>query len=314
MSDKILITGGLGYLGGCFGVYFSKHTDLYPILTTTKKHFSDLNLEQGKILTVDPLPFDDVERLCKDVRYVVHLASLSESESSSEPDKAVQVNTLGALKVLQAAERTGVERFIYFSTLQIYGANAVANIDETTIPRPLNPYAITHRAAEDFMLASHRKRIPNCIVVRLSNSIGCPAHKEINQWHLIGNDLCRQAVGTGQLKLRSAGLQWRDFISLQDVCRAAWHLLQSDDRQIGDGLFNLGGENPMRIIDVANLVADRCLQTLGFKPPIIRPVEQETNLPKKFTYSIEKLKGTGFNLTSDINRGIDDTLAFCKSL
>jgi len=73
------------------------------------------------------------------------------------------------------------------------------------VPRPVHPYAITHHAAEDFVLAAHDEKRLMGYVIRLSNGFGAPAHAGVDRWTLLVNDLCRQAVQTRQLILRSAG-------------------------------------------------------------------------------------------------------------
>jgi UDP-glucose 4-epimerase len=67
------------------------------------------------------------------------------------------------------------------------------------------------------------------------------------------NDLCKQAVTKKSLTLCSSGTQKRDFITLQDVSRAALHFIGLPRELCRDGLFNLGGESSFRIIDMANL-------------------------------------------------------------
>jgi UDP-glucose 4-epimerase len=150
------------------------------------------------------------------------------------------------------------------------------------------------------------------IVVRLSNGFGAPAHPDVNRWTLLANDLCRQAVETGALQLRSSGLQRRDFITLGDVGRAVDHLIALPSDSCGDGLFNLGGESPLRIIDLTELIADRCGTVLGYVPPILRPEPrpEEESLPLEFR--IDKLKRTGFFLEGDFAGEIDATLRLCQ--
>ena len=136
---------------------------------------------------------------------------------------------------------------------------------------------------------------------------------DIRRWTLIVNDLCRQAVMYRKLILHSSGLQRRDFMTVADVCRAVEHLLMLPRKELGDGLFNLGGENPMSIIDVASLVADRCAAVLGFRPEIQRRDPAPGEQSQFLDYRIDKLKATGFRLTGDITSEIDSTLRLCES-
>jgi UDP-glucose 4-epimerase len=261
---------------------------------------------------MDLMSDEDLDTACAGVSCVVHLAAMNDSDSASNPEQALLVNTLGALKLLRAAERAGVERFIYISTAQVYGSPLAGTITEETVTRPANTYAATHRATEDFVLAAHDRRALTGIVVRLSNGFGAPAHPDVNVWMLLVNDLCRQAIETGALRLRSSGLPWRNFITFHDVGRAVDHLIALPTEACGDGLFNLGGERPLRVIDLTELIAGRCATVMGFTPPILRPEPRSGEESPTIDFRIDKLKRTGFSLEGDFAGEIDNNLKLCR--
>ena len=314
MSDIVLITGGLGYVGGRVSKYLAGNTD-YKIRITTRKNEAQIPewLGNGEIIQTDLMSENDIKSACAGVRYIVHLAALNEIESSTNPQLALTVNGLGALNLLRTAEKVGVERFIYFSTAHVYGSPLQGILTEETLPRPIHPYAITHRTAEDFVLAAHDREALTGIVLRLSNGFGAPVQPDVNRWTLLVNDLCRQAVSTKTLKLQSAGYQKRDFVTLLDVSRAVSYFLNLPVEQCDNGLFNLGGECSLRIIDMAELVAERCSKVLGFNPEIIKPAPASKESSPVLDYRIEKLKSTGFALTNNVNAEIDATLLFCQN-
>jgi UDP-glucose 4-epimerase len=256
----------------------------------------------------------DLDAACQGVRYILHLAATDEIVSAVNPEEALLVNGLGTLKLLGAAERAGVERFIYFSTAHIYGSPLAGTITEKNLPRPVHPYAITHRVAEDFVLAAHDKKVLQGIVLRLSNGFGAPINTHFSRWTLVINDLCRQAVTSGKLVLRTSGLQWRDFITLTDVARAILHFLNLPIEQCNDGLFNLGGECSLRIIDIATLIAARAKEVFGLALPIHRPDPQPGEPYPSLDYCIAKLKTTDFTLVKNLDEEIDGTLRFCREM
>jgi len=252
----------------------------------------------------------------QNVQAVVHLAAMNENECLNNPGQAILVNTIGTLNVLQAAVAAGVKHFIYFSTAHVYGTPLVGHLTESTLPRPIHPYAITHRAAEDFVLAAHENKKSIGTVVRLSNGFGVPTHPEVDRWTLLTNDLSRQAVQTRKIVLRSNGLQQRNFITLEDVGRAVGHLLKLTKEQCGDGLFNLGGESSMSIWEMTQRIADRCQIVLGFKPDINRPESELNSIEKtqSLHYDCSKFLKTGFQLKGAVEREIDDTIALCSQV
>jgi UDP-glucose 4-epimerase len=125
------------------------------------------------------------------------------------------------------------------------------------------------------------------------------------------NDLCRQAATSGKLMLNSSGLQRRDFISMHDVVRGIKHFMELPSDKLGSSLFNLGGEAPYRVIDLAELIVTRCEAVLGFKPEIERPDPEPGEDSLELNFQIDKLKETGFYLSGDVEKEIDITLKFC---
>jgi len=307
-----LITGGLGYVGGRTARFLAGMPGVTVSVTT---RYPDQAVPPGLNAKILPLglPTDEdlVPRL-SGVDVIVHTAAVNEIDSEKRPEHAAAVNILGTLQLLEAAVKAGVRRFIYMSTMHVYGAPLEGKICEKRLPRPCHPYSITHRAAEDFVLAAHDRRLLTGIVLRLSNAFGAPLHPQVNRWSLLVNDLCRQAIRTGSLHLKTPGQQ-RDFVPLADVEHCLWHLVNLPQIRCGDGLFNLGGESAVRVLDMARLIADRCVQVLGFEPGIIHPEDPSgggTAIP--LVYSIEKLKTTGFALSGKVSEEIDQMLLFCR--
>ena len=314
MTRSILITGGLGYVGGRVAEWLSKNSDFTIFVTSRKPESSDLPqwLSKDQCLKLDVLNDAEVKNACKDMDVIIHLAALNEIDSANDPERAVLINGLGTLKIVKYAKECGIKRLIYFSTAHIYRSPLEGSISETTLPRPVHPYAISHRTAEDYVLAMNLQNELQGIVVRLSNSIGAPVNAKVNRWSLVGNDLCRQAVTSHKMYLKTSGKQKRDFIPLSDVARAVNHFITLPDDSIHNGIFNLGGENSLSIYELALKIQKRCERSLGFSPLIVRQMSTKGERSKALHYSIEKLKSTGFNLEGNLDQEIDDTLMFCK--
>ncbi len=77
----------------------------------------------------------------------------------------------------------------------------------------------------------------------------------VNRWTLVFNGLCRQAMTSGEMVVKSSGKQQRDFIPLHDVAVAVDHFLFKNPKKWDDGLFNLGGDCSLSIVEVAKTIA-----------------------------------------------------------
>ncbi len=313
MTTSVLITGGSGYVGGRIVQQLAAKDGLQLRIGSRQQPGTPPScFPCSSTIPLDLMSDISLQSACTGVDAIIHLAAMNEIDCSSDPEQALLINGLGTLKLLQAAEQAGVSRFIYVSTAHVYGAPLAGVITEQSLPRPVHPYAITHRIAEDFVLAAHDRNALTGIVVRLSNSFGAPATPSINRWSLLINDLCRQAATTRTMTLKSSGLQRRDFITLEDVARAAEHFLFLPPSLCGNGLFNLGGEASCKIIEIAEKIATRCQAVLNYKPELYKPEPQPDEIILELDFRIDKLKSSGFSLSGNMDGEIDATLLFCN--
>jgi len=313
----ILITGGFGYIGGRLAQYLG---DIYGdanirLLARNSSHVPDW-VGEKQIITGDLLDISSLETACEDVDIVIHLAALNEIDSAKDPLAALRVNGEGTLNLINAAIMNNVKKIVYFSTFHVYGLNASGNITENTVPLPVHPYAITHHVSEDFVRMADNKKEIKGIILRLSNGFGFPAHPQINRWSLVVNDLCLQAVLNNKMVLKSSGKQHRDFVTLTDVSRCVEHLLSIDNQKLdaADCIYNLGGEFSYSILDMAELIKERCKKVLGISPEIVVGKDNVSNkaVEEPVIYNIDKIKKTGFKLVANVNEEIDKTIVFCE--
>ena len=309
--SKVLITGGLGYLGGRVAKHLSLSADLKLSIGTRFDQPITGWLSKAKLLVMDWQSQKSLISACEGIDTIVHLAGMNAADCMRDPIAAFEVNTLNTARLIEAAKLTGVKRVIYLSTAHVYSSNLAGTIDEFNLTNNLHPYATSHRAAEDLVLAGGSYSMVS-IVLRLSNAFGKPTSPNVNSWQLLVNDLCRQAVTLRSMTLRSTGLQRRDFITLHDVARVVDHMIDLPADKIGDGLFNVGSGKALRVIDMVELIQKRCISVMGYCPEIIR--QQPSNNEQSFdlNYRINKLLNTSFSLNGAVETEIDGTLLFCR--
>ncbi len=316
LLKNILITGGLGYLGGRIAAYLKERAPGATIILTTRNKSKGLPKwsEEFIIREMDVCEEDSIAKSVQDIDVIIHLAALNEIDSAANPLLALEVNTKGTYNLLNMAKRSNVKRFIYFSTFHVYGKSSFSIITEDSVTRPVHPYAITHRAAEDFVNYFTHYHGIKTLILRLSNGYGYPMDIAVNRWTLVFNDLCKQAVTEQKMILRSSGVEYRDFISLHDIASAVYHFIFNIPDRWGDGIYNLGGECSMRILDVARRIASVYYKRYKKKIDITTTITEssQSNSQHPFIFSIEKLKSTGFHLKGDMETEILKTLEICE--
>jgi UDP-glucose 4-epimerase len=308
MKQTILITGGLGYIGSCLARNLSSQSEYNVILSSRKLVSLPQELEYCSLVQIDiNTSKNDLAQILNSIDVVIHLAALNEIDCLENPDEAILVNILGLQNILNASIQAGVKKFIYFSTAHVYGAPLRGNISENIYPLPQHPYSITHRAAEDYVIAATLQSKINGIIVRLSNSIGAPIHPGVNRWTLLVNDICRQIAESKEIRLKTNGSQLRNFITMNDLCRAINHFCTINEIDKNFPVYNLGGPSNMSIIEMVNIVVDLCTKEYGFTPSVFKP--EQTEIFYDLNYDSSKLEKTGFHWVNDIEKEIKDTLS-----
>lgn len=308
---RILITGGFGFVGGRIAQHLQQVGHQIVLASRNTCGPPDW-LPQAEVVKAEWNDSVALQQICNGVDVVIHAAGMNAQDCLSNPIAALEFNGLATARLVASASRTDVKRFIYLSTAHVYASPLIGAISEETCPRNLHPYATSHLAGEDAVLSASQRWPIEGIVLRLTNAYGAPTHKEVNCWMLLVNDLCKQAVQSGKMVLRSSGQQQRDFIPLEDVVSAVRHLLDLPAEQCGDGLFNLGGGASLSVLEMTQRIAARCQATLGFSPEIVRPESAMADQAIPLRYDCEKIYRSGFRLKNTMEQELDNTLVLCS--
>jgi UDP-glucose 4-epimerase len=243
---------------------------------------------------------------------VVHLAGMNATDCARDPVAALQFNGVGTARLINAAVQQRVARFIYLSTAHVYGGALTGVVDELTCPQPRHPYATSHRAGEDVVRHAHGAAMIEGIVVRLSNSFGAPVDPSAHCWSLLINDLCLQSIRTRRAVLKTVGTQRRDFVGISEACRAIAHLLAVAASSLGDGVFNVGSGWTPTTLEVAEVVAARVEELLGFRPEIQKGAARDAVGDGSLQFRVQRLVNTGFEPHRQAcTEDLDKLIAFC---
>jgi UDP-glucose 4-epimerase len=312
LTMRILITGGFGFVGGRLAVALAQ-AGHQIVLGSRNVIIPPVWLPQADVVQIVWKSDRTLELCCHGVDVVIHAAGMNAQECSADPVAALDFNGVATARLVSSASRAGVKKFIYISTAHIYSSPLVGNITEESFPRNLHPYATSHLAGEHAVLSASQLEKIEGIVLRLSNAFGAPMHKDVNCWMLLVNDLCRQAVLMRRLELHTSGLQQRDFVCMTEICRAVEALVNGDGRSTKLSIFNVGAGKSQSVLEMANLIKQRCIQVLGFEPELHRKQSRVEEQHRTLTYRTDSLKSLGLSQKSlDNVAEIDSLLQFCQ--
>ena len=309
---KVLITGGFGYLGGRLAQHLSAQKRNEILLGTRGEIISPAWLSNAKVVKTDWYSKEELEGMCVGIDSIVHLAAMNAQDCTDDFVRALESNGVFTARLLQAAIKQKVKRFVYLSTAHVYSDRLTGVITEQVCPVGTHSYATSHRVGEDVVFAAHKRGGIEGVIIRLSNAFGKPTHKNANCWMLLVNDLCAQAIADQCIKLRTSGKQRRDFITLSDACRAIKHLLEVSVNQLGNGLFNVGGMWSTTVLEMAQCISERIFAVIGDKINVFTGMDKDglASDTEMLDYRIDKLIATGFSLNRDVNQEIDQLLQF----
>lgn len=307
---NILITGASGYIGANLSLYFAQKGYNITALSRTKKTDNPLwNSWIKNTIYGDITQKDTLEKVSKeDINTLIYLISLDHKESQQSSAGAASVNVMPLWEIIDTFSKKGLKKFIYFSTQQVYGKVPTENISEKNVTHPINFYGLTHLLCENIINYYHETTELKAINVRLSNSYGVPIFKDNNCWWLVVNDLCQSASKEQKIKLLSNGSPQRDFIYMEDICRAVEIIINTS--HISDNTFHISYGQTYTILELAHLVQSVYQEQFDKKIPIILPDGSHSNSAEKFKndkkYIINnnRIKSLGFQPQFNLEEGI----------
>lgn len=185
MADKVLVTGGAGYIGShaCKALAAAGYIPVTfdNLCTGWREAVKFGPFEQGDLM--DRARLDEVFAAHKPIA-VMHFAALSQvGEAMREPGKYWRGNVCASLNLIEAAVDAGCMDFVFSSTCATYGDHDGVVLDETTPQAPLNSYGASKRAIENMLKdfgAAHGLR---SVIFRYFNVAGADPDAQVGEFH-----------------------------------------------------------------------------------------------------------------------------------
>ena len=302
LKKKIIITGGLGYIGTELCKLYSGVSWHHNISVIDNRFISERvnqirnwNMEfiQGDILDKDL-----VKRICKDADIVHHLAGITQvprtkSESSLDSDKKIkEVGEKGTQNILDAISDKC--KIIFPSTHVVYeGIDEVKkDIKEDEVTKPVLSYSSSKAINEEQLKKSGK----NYIILRLGSVYGYST--DSMRIDIMPNLFSKIASQNGTLKLFAGGRQIKSLVPLIDVARC--FKFMEEKKEFNSEIFNLTKET-LTVKEVAEICKKH--------NPQITLKETNDEVPNLgFSLSNKKLLNTGFEFLYNLDQNIEEMI------
>ena len=249
---KLLVTGGLGFIGSNFCRYMlAKHSD-YELINVDKigiganpANLHDIeNDKRYTFIKGDICNPQLMNRLIHQVDAVVNIAAETHVDRSiADPNVFFQNNTLGTFIILEAIRRHNHKaRLMQVSTDEVYGEALEGSFTENDPPKPSNPYSASKAAADMFVLSYYKTYGLNVSITRCTNNFGPYQLPE----KLIPKTVIR-ALRDLPIPIYGSGMNIRDWIYVQDHCSAIETVLE---KGTPGEIYNVSAGNEVTNIDI----------------------------------------------------------------
>jgi nucleoside-diphosphate-sugar epimerase/SAM-dependent methyltransferase/quercetin dioxygenase-like cupin family protein len=294
---KIVITGGLGYIGSELSKLYSGESRFKKIVVTDTRFVSE-RVKQLRDWGIDFIQCSILDEakmaeILKDADVVHHLAGITDvaytkTESNSEKDNEIQRTAIeGTINILKYIPSHC--KIVFPSTHVVYEgfSEAKFDINELENPTPVLTYSRCKYQNEQDIQSSGK----NYVILRLGSVYGYST--DTMRIGIMPNLFSKMASQNATLKLFGRGVQLKSLVCLHDVVRCFKFMEDSD---IKNEIFHLTNEN-MTVKEVAELV-----KTVK---PDTSLIETDDEIPNVgYTLSNKKLLSTGFTFQNNIKSAI----------
>ena len=312
---KLLVTGGAGFIGSNFILYWMKNYPNDQIVNLDSLTYAG-NLENLKEVEKNPnykfihgdiCDLNIVDRAMEGVDAVVHFAAESHVDRSiKKPSDFVVTNVVGTQVLLDMALKHNIKRFHHISTDEVYGSldlNDQSKFNERTNYNPRSPYSASKASSDHLVRAYHATYGLPITITNCSNNFGPYQFPEKFIALAITNIFENKKV-----PVYGDGLYIRDWLYVIDHCRAIDLVLNKG--KVGE-TYLVGGMTK----DISNLeVIRRILKIMGKDESFIEHIKDRPGHDRRYAVDWSKIeKELGWKPLHNFDEWLEKTIEWYKT-
>jgi len=308
---KLLITGGLGFIGSNLVDSLSKKNHKIKILTKTFSKKNNIKNSYDKV-EIEKINLTNFKRLGQIIEkfkpdIIIHLAgNTSHSKSFAEPLEDIDSNSKTTLFMLEKIRELGLScKFVLGSTFIVIGKPTKLPVTESTPCNPTTIYGTNKLASEHFCKIYYDVYGLDTVIFRITNSYG-PREQVISTKNAV-NFLIHEAFNRKEISIYNKGKFFRDFIYIDDVVSGINVILKKG--KSGE-LYWISSGKKTWFYEFANILEKNtnCTVVYPRTPTYTKKVDVGN-----FIVNNAKLRKLGWSPKISVNVGIKKTLDYFQS-
>lgn len=256
---RILVAGSSGFIGGRLCNYLADEG--FEVVALYNKNAPTDEKWKAKMLDIVQIDLSSLEQVSSLSHFkpevILNLISLDHIDSNGDPEIVTKNNILPTWNLLKHFSKQGIKKFIYLSTIHVYGNELNGVITENSPVLPASPYGLTHLFSEEVINMFAREGDFECYNIRFSNGFGAPQFMKNNCWSIVINNLCLSVWKSQSIILKSDGTPIRDFMNIIDLLigiKLILSLSKNESDSIHCKTLNFSSNNTISMIEAAFIV------------------------------------------------------------
>ena len=302
---KLLVTGGLGFIGSNFILKLLNETNEFDIINVDAELYGANQKNLDSIKNHKKYEFVKgnitnkrlMEELISKCDAVVNFAAESFVDRSiNNADPFLVSNIRGAFTILDIITKQK-KRMIQISTDEVFGSLSTGTADEQTKFNPSSPYAATKAAAELLINSFSVTFNPDVVITRCTNNYGPRQFPE----KLIPKTIILAKQGKN-IPIYGNGKNLRDWIFVEEHCDAVYEILMNGK---SGQTYNISANNEINNLEIVNKI----LEIMGKSSDLIEFVEDRPGHDQRYSLDSSKIKNEfGWSTKINFEEGLRKTI------
>ena len=302
---KLLVTGGLGFIGSNFILKLLNETNEFDIINVdaelcgaNQKNLDSIkNHKKYEFVKGNITNKRLMEELISKCDAVVNFAAESFVDRSiNNADPFLVSNIRGAFTILDIITKQK-KRMIQISTDEVFGSLSTGTADEQAKFNPSSPYAATKAAAELLINSFSVTYNPDVVITRCTNNYGPRQFPE----KLIPKTIILAKQGKN-IPIYGNGKNLRDWIFVEEHCDAVYEILMNGK---SGQTYNISANNEINNLEIVNKI----LEIMGKSSDLIEFVEDRPGHDQRYSLDSSKIKNKfGWSTKINFEEGLRKTI------